>query len=79
MSGRRIADRLVTVHTDPPAGGPAAVEDGRRTHREDVMSADPAKVGPAGAEGGYGESLFEPWKPGEGERIDLAGHLGALP
>ncbi|MFI6444380.1 class I SAM-dependent methyltransferase [Kitasatospora sp. NPDC050543] len=35
------------------------------------MCADPTTAGPAGAEGGYGESLFEPWKPGEGERIDL--------
>ncbi|GAA4985427.1 hypothetical protein GCM10025734_08890 [Kitasatospora paranensis] len=41
------------------------------------MSADPTTPitpdnggGPA-ADGGYGESLFEPWRPGEGERIDL--------
>ncbi|MEU1423344.1 class I SAM-dependent methyltransferase [Kitasatospora sp. NPDC086009] len=35
------------------------------------MSTDPVAPGPAGADGGYGESLFEPWQPGEGERIDL--------
>ncbi|MER8186003.1 methyltransferase domain-containing protein [Kitasatospora sp. NPDC094015] len=43
------------------------------------MSGDPTPTGPlaaggtggSAAGGGYGESLFEPWKPGEGERIDL--------
>ncbi|MFE2721692.1 class I SAM-dependent methyltransferase [Kitasatospora sp. NPDC059327] len=35
------------------------------------MTIDPVAPGPAGAGGGYGESLFEPWQPGEGERIDL--------
>ncbi|MEU6235996.1 class I SAM-dependent methyltransferase [Kitasatospora sp. NPDC047058] len=35
------------------------------------MSTDPAAPGPATGAGGYGESVFEPWRPGEGERIDL--------
>lgn len=35
------------------------------------MSTDPVTPGPAGGDTGYGESLFEPWQPGEGERIDL--------
>ncbi|MFD9130608.1 class I SAM-dependent methyltransferase [Kitasatospora sp. NPDC059571] len=40
------------------------------------MSADPTAARTAGPDGsagtgGYGESLFQPWKPGEGERIDL--------
>ncbi|WP_371483702.1 class I SAM-dependent methyltransferase [Kitasatospora sp. NBC_00315] len=40
------------------------------------MSDEESTAGPAlraGADGGggYGETLFEPWKPGEGERIDL--------
>ncbi|WP_405009006.1 class I SAM-dependent methyltransferase [Kitasatospora sp. NBC_01539] len=34
------------------------------------MPADRTAAGPDGT-GGYGESLFEPWKPGEGDRIDL--------
>jgi SAM-dependent methyltransferase len=41
------------------------------------MSADPttpatsARTGGSAADGAYGESLFEPWRAGEGERIDL--------
>ncbi|MCU7821084.1 class I SAM-dependent methyltransferase [Kitasatospora sp. DSM 101779] len=31
------------------------------------MGVDPART----ERGGYGETLFEPWRPGEGERIDL--------
>ncbi|PBC75922.1 methyltransferase family protein [Streptomyces sp. TLI_235] len=31
------------------------------------MSVDPGRTD----RGGYGETLFEPWQPGEGERIDL--------
>ncbi|GAA1106634.1 class I SAM-dependent methyltransferase [Kitasatospora arboriphila] len=31
------------------------------------MGVDPART----ERGGYGEALFEPWQPGEGERIDL--------
>ena len=34
------------------------------------MRTDRATAGRDGT-GNYGESLFEPWKPGEGERIDL--------
>ncbi|MEV6212713.1 class I SAM-dependent methyltransferase [Kitasatospora sp. NPDC051914] len=37
------------------------------------MAVDPAGPQQSGQPrgGGYGEALFEPWRPGEGERIDL--------
>ncbi|MFC9324230.1 class I SAM-dependent methyltransferase [Kitasatospora sp. NPDC057015] len=61
-----------------PAGreAPAAGRDGLEDAMpEDAVPEDGSPAGSAGSAaavgGGYGESLFEPWKPGEGERIDL--------
>ncbi|WP_406210038.1 methyltransferase domain-containing protein [Kitasatospora sp. NBC_01560] len=62
------------MSTDPVTPGPARADDGRGAsgaYEADGGTEADGAYGADGEPGVYGASLFEPWKPGEGERIDL--------